>query len=438
LKSPLSLFRSLIGPTAVMAAGTMGAGAIASFLLAGAWFRYDLLWVIALMLPVFVISADSASRIGALNPDRGLFTLVRERMSPLLAWLILGVVVPVHFLVSMGQLSVMLSALEALVAAVAPGVPMNESTPVWVQVGTSLGLAIITLWLLFSRGYDRLERAMTVLMVLMLVCFLIVGLRGLVEWRAILAGFVPSLPPDLPLPGGQDVRVASSSIIAMVGAAIAPAALLGLPYLSADAGGDPGQLNRAFRKAVLNLGVVFGAYAILVVVAGGFALYPLVHHASLSDVGEASAVLRGALPGALAALGPVVFNIGLFTAALTTLVVAAQVTVYFMLDVVGRDWRFTTDNRPFHVLLSVFILGAAALAPLWDFPALLKVILLMGVNVLVIPVVYGIVIALCNSQAVMGKTRMEAWRNGILVLGLLSSLVLAVYKAPGYFQLLFG
>jgi Mn2+/Fe2+ NRAMP family transporter len=421
-----------------MAAGTMGAGAIASFLLAGAWFRYDLLWVILLMLPVFVVSADSASRIGALNPDRGLFTLVRERLSPALAWLILGVVVPVHFLVSMGQLSVMVSALEALVTTVSPGVPAAGATPLPLQVGISLVLALVTLWLLFSRGYDRLERAMTVLMVLMLVCFLVVGLRGLVEWRAILAGFVPSLPPDLPVPGGQDVRVASSSIIAMVGAAIAPAALLGLPYLSADAGSDPGELGRAFRKALLNLGVIFGAYAMLVLVAGGFALYPLPNHAALSDVGQASAVLRGALPGPLSGLGPVVFNIGLFTAAMTTLVVAAQVTVYFMLDLLGLDWRFTTDNRRFHLLLSAFVLGAAALAPLWDFPALLKVVLLMGVNVLVIPVVYVIVIALCNSRSVMKDVPMAPWRNAILILGLLASLVLAIIKAPGYFSLLAG
>lgn len=416
----------------------MGAGAIASFLLAGAWFRYDLLWVIVLMLPVFVVSADSASRIGALNPDRGLFTLVRERMSPALAWLILAVVVPVHFLVSMGQLSVMVSALEALVTTALPGVPADGPTPLALQVGVSLALALVTLWLLFSRGYARLERAMTVLMVLMLVCFLIVGLRGLAEWRAILGGFVPSLPPNLPVPGGQDVRVVSSSIIAMVGAAIAPAALLGLPYLSADAGSDSQALGRAFRKAVLNLGVVFGAYAVLVVVAGGFALFPLTNHAALSDVGQASAVLRDVLPGPFSGLGPVVFNIGLFTAALTTLVVAAQVTVYFMLDVLGLDWRFTADNRRFHVLLSVFVLGAAALAPLWDFPALLKVILLMGVNVLVIPVVYVIVIALCNSRAVMQGVRTEPWRNAILVLGLLASLGLAVNKAPGYIGMLTG
>jgi len=432
VKSPLALFRELVGPTAVMAAGTMGAGAIASFLLAGAWFRYDLLWVILLMLPVFVVSADSASRIGALNPDRGLFTLVRERISPLLAWLILLVVVPVHFLVTMGQLSVMVSAFRALVALPAAA----ESLPI--DIGLSLALAFATLWLLFSRGYSRLERIMTFLMVLMLLCFLVVGLRGLVEWRAVLAGFVPSLPADLPLPDGGGARVATTSIIAMVGAAIAPAALLGLPYLSADGGGSRRQLDSAFRKAVINLGFVFGAYAMLVVVAGGFALFPLPNHAGLADVGEASAVLRGALPGSFAALGPVVFTVGLFTAAMTTLVVAAQVTTYFVLDLLGLDWRFTADNRRFHVLLAIFVLGAAALAPLWDFPALLKVILLMGINVVVIPVVYVIVIALVNNRAVMRGLVAEPWRNAVLVLGLLASLGLAVHKAPGYLEMLFG
>ena len=434
MKTPLALFRELVGPAAVMAAGTMGAGAIASFLLAGAWFRYDLLWVILLMLPVFVVSADSASRIGALNPDRGLFTLVRERISPLLAWLILLVVVPVHFLVTMGQLSVMVSAGKALIAL--PAAAGSESMPI--DIGLSLVLAVATLWLLFSRGYSRLERIMTFLMVLMLLCFLVVGLRGLVEWRAILAGFVPSLPPDLPLPDGSGARVATSSVIAMVGAAIAPAALLGLPYLSADAGGSRRELDSAFRKAVINLGFVFGAYAMLVVVAGGFALFPLPGHAGLADVREASAVLRGVLPGSFSGLGPVVFTVGLFTAAMTTLVVAAQVTTYFVLDLLGLDWRFTDGNRRFHVLLAVFVLGAAALAPLWDFPALLKVILLMGINVVVIPVVYVIVIALVNSRAVMRGVATEPWRNAVLVLGLLASLGLAVHKAPGYVRLLFG
>lgn len=429
----LRAFGELVGPAAVMAAGTMGAGAIASFLLAGAWFRYDLLWVLLLLLPLFVASADSASRVGSLNPDTGLLTLVSRWLHPGLAWLILVLVVPVHFLVSMGQLSVMSSAFASLA-----GLPEGASGGLLLAVPLHLLLAAAVLWVVFSRGYERMQRVMSLLMVLMFLCFLVVALRGLGEWRAILAGFLPSLPPDLPVPGEARPRIASSSIIAMVGAAIAPAALLGLPYLCADAGSDRHQLRRAFRQAVINLGFVFGAYAFFVLVAGAFALYPLPDHASFADVAQASAVLRAALPEALAFLGPMIFSLGLFMAAMTTLVVASQVTIYFMLDMLGLEWRFTADNGRYHRLLALFVLAAAALAPLWEFPALLKVILLMGINVVVIPLVYLILIVLINKGAVMGEHRAGPWRNAFLLAGLAVSLYLALDKAPLYYRMLVG
>jgi len=430
-----SLLGALVGPAAVMAAGTMGAGAMASFLLAGAWFRYDLLWVILLMLPVFVVSADSASRIGALNPRRGMLSMVRDEINLPLAWFILLTVVPVHFLVTMGQVSVMSSAALALLAPL--GVSSDQLS-LAVEIIISLALSAATLWLVLSRGYERMQRVMTLLMILMFLCFVVVALRGLAEWPAILKGFVPSIPRDLPVPGGATSREATTSIIAMVGAAIAPAALLGLPYMCADDGGGREALARGFRLAITNLGFIFGAYAILVVIAGGYALYSLPDHASFADVGQASSVFRGALPGPLAPLGPMVFSLGLFTAAMTTLVVAAQVTVYFLLDLGGRAWRFTEDNVAYHRVLTVFVLGAAALAPLWDFPALLKVILLMGINVVVIPVVYVILIVLSNRSAIMQGVATPWWRNGLLVIGLGASIALAVDKAPGYASLLLG
>lgn len=431
----LRLFTNLVGPAAVMAAGTMGAGAIASFLLAGAWFRYDLLWVILLLLPLFVISADSASRIGALNPDRGILTLVRERINPLLAWLIVLLIVPVHFLVTMGQISVMASAFTSLLGVdEGPGAAL----PILAQVLLCVALSGAVLWLVLSRGYDRMQRVMTALMLLMFLCFLVVALRGLTEWQAILAGFIPSMTPDLPVPGTGATREASSSMIAMIGAAIAPAALLGLPYMCADAGGGREELARAFRLAVVNLGFIFGAYAFFVLVAGGFALHSLPDHASFSDVGQASAVFRGALPGPLAFLGPIIFSLGLFTAALTTMVVAAQVTIYFTLDMLKLEWRFTPENKTYSLFLTVFVLGAAALAPLWDFPALLKVILLMGVNVIAIPLVYLCVILLVNNGRVMREFTAEWWRSTTLIAGLLLSIYLAVDKAPSYFHTLFG
>ena len=434
----LKLFRDLVGPAAVMAAGTMGAGAIASFLLAGAWFRYDLLWVLLILLPLFVVSADSASRIGALNPEQGMMSLVRERINGGLAWLIVLLIVPVHFLVSMGQISVMSSAFTSLVGlgdgSAGDGASLSLSASVVLCVALSAGV----LWLVFSHGYERMQRVMTGLMLLMFLCFLVVALRGLSEWQAILAGFVPSLPADLPVPGSEAPRVATTSIIAMMGAAIAPAALLGLPYMCADAGGGREALASALRQSVLNLGVIFGAYAFFVVVAGGFALYSLPDNASFADVGQAANVFRGAVPQAVSFLGPMIFSLGLFTAALTTLVVAAQVTIYFSLDMLGLEWRFTEDNRVYSVALTVFVLAAAVLAPFWDFPALLKVILLMGVNVVVIPVVYVCVIVLVNSESVMGEFRAEWWRNALLALGLAISIGLAIDKAPGYYRLLTG
>lgn len=432
------IFSKLVGPAAVMAAGTMGAGAVASFLLAGAWFRYDLLWVIPAMLPVFVISVDSASRIGALNPNKGMFRLVRERMSTSLAWFMLLLIAPVHFLVTMGQISVMTSAFTAVIGVPDFGATGSPTTGLAAEVLLSVLLSAAVLWLVFSRGYERMQRVMTLLMVLMFLCFLVVAFRGLAEWQAILAGFVPSMPEDLPVPGGDDTRVPSSSIIAMIGAAVAPAALLGMPYLCADDGGNRDQLTQAFRQAIVNMGVVFGAYAVFVVVAGGFALHSLPDHASFADVSQASEVFRNVLPGVLSTLGPTIFSLGLFTAAMTTLVVAAQVTIYFILDMLNIEWRFTAENKHYSRALSIFVLAAAALAPLWDFPALLKVILLMGINVVVIPLGFLIVLVLVNNTAVMREFRAEWWRNAMLVVGLIMSLALAIDKAPLYYRMLMG
>lgn len=435
LRAMADSFANIVGPAAVMAAGTMGAGAVASFLLAGAWFGFDLLWVVPLMLPVFVISVDSASRIGALNPQAGIFSLVREHMSTTLAWFLLLLIAPVHFLVTMGQISVMA---EAALSLALPQTQQGESIGLPIQIVLSLSLSALVLWLVFSRGYERMQRVMSLLMVLMFICFLLVAVRGLVEWKSILMGFVPSLPPDLPVPDSPTARTPSGSIIAMVGAAIAPAALLGMPYLCADDGGGREALAKAFKQAVINMGFVFGAYAVFVVIAGGFALHSLPDHASFADVTQASAVFRDVLPGPLATIGPGIFTLGLLVAAMTTLVVAAQVTVYFILDMFGAPWRFVGENAAFRRVLGGFVMAAAFLAPFWDFPALLKVILLMGINVIVIPLAFAIVLFLVNQDSVMRGLRAEWWRNGALLIGFLASLVLAVNKAPGYYLLLTG
>ena len=79
----------------------------------------------------------------------------------------------------------------------------------------------------------------------------------------------------------------------------------------------------------------------------------------------------------------------------------------------------------------------AILAPFWNFPALLKVLLLMGVNALLIPMVMVIVIILVNRQQVMGQHRANISRNMILGIGAIISIWLSIVKLPGYIAIIF-
>ncbi len=428
-----TLFRNLLGPAAVIAAGTMGAGAVASLILAGAWFRYDLLWVVLFMLPLFVAAVDSASRIGAVNRGTGMLAIVGRNIHPSVAWLLLLINVPLHLFVAMGQFSVMTSAFLSLFGVHPPTgqSPADYAAMYdWLEIATSIGLAVMVLWVVLSHGYDRMQKAMTVMMVAMFVCFLLIALRSFGDLGDILAGFIPRIPEDLPADGA--VRTATGSIIAMVGSAIAPGALLVIPYLSSDASTGALQLREDLKKSILNLGVIFGAYAMFILIAGGYALYTLPNHADIDTVHEAGQVLTTAFPAAIGFIGPMIFTVGLFIAALTTLVVCIQVINYLTLDALGGDWTYSSDNRTSRRLLIAVTLISGLLAPVWTFPALLKVVLLMGANVLVIPLVIGAMIYLVNRKAVMGDHTASPIRNTLLGLALLLSIVLAIDKFPEY------
>ena len=225
--------------------------------------------------------------------------------------------------------------------------------------------------------------------------------------------------------------------MAIIGSALAPAALLGIPYMSADNKKGEPDLKRELRMAVINLGLIFGLYSIFVVIAGGFALYPLVNHAQIDTIHEASKALVNAFPAVLSFFGPLIFSVGILMAALTTFIVVVQVISYWLLDMFGYSWHDTMDNRRFKRLLQFWVFAPAILAPFWSFPALLKVLLLAIVNALIIPLVMLTVIILVNRRQVMGAHTATAHRNLVLFVGLVMSVWIAIEKLPGYIESFF-
>ncbi len=431
----IRLVAAFVGPAAVMTAGIMGAGSTSALVLAGAWFRYDLLWLALLILPALVICLDSGARVGILSNGKGMLSVIRDEIHPGVTWFVIVVMVLFNIFVNMGQMSVMTESLLAMANWYKPGA---DATPEAIQsyklatMILSPTLAAAMLLLLLSGGYARAQKVMTGLLFFMFGCFLVVALRSLGEFGLVLGGLAPSIPPDLIVPGTERVRDAYGSIVAIAGGALAAAPLLSFSYFHADDNATPADLPRYFRNSVLNLGVVFGLYSVMVLMAGGYALYPLENHASIQTVGEAGRVLTRALPEALSGLSPKIFAAGLFVCGLTTLIVVAQLMCYFCLDTVKLNWRFTKDNKPFRWLLIFWIAAPSALAPFWEFPALLKIILLMGVNIVIVPIAIIIITYLINKRSVMGEYKASAMRNAFLAASLLLSLWLASAKLPGY------
>ena len=433
--------KRIVGPAAVMAAASIGAGAASSLILSGAWFGYQLLWVVLLTAPLLVITVDSAARIGLLNKDQGMFALICAHLHPGVAWLLLAINIPVHLLIGMGQMSVMTSAALSLFGYYPPATAAGVAADNYrnLELLVSLAFAAGIIWLLTSAGYQRMQRYMTAFLLLMLACFLVVALRGFTELSEILSGLTPAAPADLPVPDTGMVRNSGLVIMGILGSVLAPAAMLGMPYLSADnqPQGAP-DLKQQFRNSVINLGFIYCVCSLCIVIAGGFALYPLANHAQIDSVHEASRILLRAFPAGLEFLGPLVFSAGMMIAALTTFVVTVELISYFMLDMFGYPWRHTRNNRYFKGTVAVCIILPALLAPLWTFPALFKLLLLMGLNALVVPLVYLIVLILINRKAIMGEHTASIARNLILLTALVLSLTISVIRMPEFVRALLG
>jgi Mn2+/Fe2+ NRAMP family transporter len=436
----VGVFARLVGPAALTAAGMIGAGAVATRLLAGAWFGFDLLWVALYVVPMVVFTLDSASRIGVLSGGRGMFEMIRADIGPWLAWGIFVPTVLVNVIVNMSQMSAMVEGFYGALGQLPPaGADRGMSLAIVTVVLTAVTLAAAVF-----GGYKRIEKIMTGLLVVILGCFIVVAIKGLVDWHtwvALGAGLVPQIPADMPVAGTDRVRSGFTQIMAIAGQALPPSVFLAYGYLAANAGYSRHDIRQAFRKTVQNLGVIWGLFSVVVIVAGTTALHYVYtgsgpsylgvsHYSQIESIPVAGQVLGPAFPGALSVLAPRFFSLGLIAAAFTTLISVSLTMTYFCLDMARKDWHFTKDNAPFKVVFGLWIALPALVAPFWQLPALLKAILAMVGNLALAPVAV-LVIAYFVNQPRLGEFRASAGRNVVLAITVVFALALVVNGIVG-------
>jgi Mn2+/Fe2+ NRAMP family transporter len=436
LQRTTTVFSRFVGPAALTAAGMIGAGAVATRLLAGAWFGFDLLWVALLVIPMVIFTLDSASRIGVTSGGRGLLDMIRTDIAVWLAWLVFLPMALVNVIVNMSQMSAMVEGAYGALGMLPPA----GGEPTFGLFVVTIVLTVATVVAAVMGGYRRMETIMTGLLVVILVCFIVVAVKGLLDWHtwpALAAGLVPQIPANLPvLDHPERTRNAFTQIMAIAGQALPPAVLLSYGYLTANSGYTAADVKRTFWKTVTNLGVVWGLFSVVVIVAGATALHNVYtgsgpellgvrHYSQIESIPVAGQVLGPAFPGALGFLAPRFFSMGLIAAAFTTLISVSLTMTYFCLDIARRNWKFTNDNTLFKAVFATWIAIPALVAPFWQLPALLKAILAMVGNLLMAPLAVAIVLYFVNRPA-LGEFRANSGRNAVLIVTLLFAIALLV------------
>ncbi len=437
----VGVFARLVGPAALTAAGMIGAGAVATRLLAGAWFGFDLLWVALYVIPMVIFTLDSASRVAATSGGRGMLEMVRADIGAWLAWTIFLCAFAVNIIVNMSQMSAMVEGAYGAVGMLPPA----SGT---VALGLiTIVLTVLSVALAVMGGYKRIEKIMTALLIIILISFVVVAIKGLLDWHtwpALARGLVPSVPDNVPVVDGTRVRNGYTQMMAIAGQALPPTVFITYGYLAANAGYTSADVKRAFWKTVQNLGVIWGMFSVVVIVAGTTALHYVYtgsgpaylgvsHYSQIESIPVAGQVLGPAFPGALGFLAPRFFSAGLFAAGFTTLVSVALTMTYLCLDVARRNWHFTKENRTFQVVFALWMAVPALIAPFWSLPALLKAIIAMVGNLLLAPVAIAVIWYFVNHPR-MGEFRANTGRNVVLAITLLFALGLAIPGVVRFFQ----
>ncbi|MBC7261277.1 MAG: divalent metal cation transporter, partial [Chloroflexi bacterium] len=140
----LMMFLAIMGPGLITASADNDAPGIATYSMAGSFYGYSFLWVLALVTFGEVVTQEMAARMGAAT-GKGLTDLIRERFG-----------VKAAFLVLLGLFIANLGTTAAQFAGIAAsgelfGIPRYLVVPI-------AGFAV---WLLVLRGsYQRVEKAL--------------------------------------------------------------------------------------------------------------------------------------------------------------------------------------------------------------------------------------------------------------------------------------
>lgn len=388
-------WKSYLGPGFITAALVFGPGSLTVISKLGAGYGNAFLWVIGIAAFFMIVFVSMAIRIG-LATDVSLLTTIRNQ------W---GKSVSVFIGISIFLVVASFQAGNTVGAGIAFSELSGTSITPWILLVTGISISL----LYFKSFYKILEKLMLLLVSVMFVSFLGTLLIIQPNFKAIIQGFVPSLPEGSML-----------LAIALVASSFSIVGAFYQSYLVQEKKWTIGQVKEATTEGISGI-VVLGVIGSLILICAGSVLHPLdVEINSAADMGLAIEPLFGRF-------ATVLFMIGLFGASFSSLIGNATIGGTLLSDALGYGSRLS--NRVTRLFIMLVMITGAVVALWFGGIPLDLIVFAQGVTIFVVPFIGIILFMTANSKEILGDLRNRSATRIIGTIGILILFVLALRNA---------
>lgn len=388
-----------IGPGLITACVVIGPGSIMTSSMIGANDQYAMLWVVVVSVAFMMLFMTFGAKLGVVATASPC-DVIREKSGKLLAVLVGIGVFFISAAFQSGNNIGVAAAFEAFV----------DSKPIVAGLIILFNVFAISFLFVFKDMYKMLERAMTALVALMLVCFAINLIRLQPDLTAMANGFVPSLGKS-----GEMLPV-----LGLVGTTFVITAAFFQAYLVRQKGWKLADVKNGLVDARIGSVLMFLITVMLMSTAAA-GLYTGEPVQLRNPVAVATSLETTFGPTA-----KIIFCLGLFSAAYSSFLVNSMIGGFMASDSLG--WGSSpTDLGPkvmtTAALVTGLVVGVAVLV--FDFDRTPTIIAAQAVTVVAAPLVAGVLLWLTSSRDVMGDHVNRPVTVGFGLLGLVMLIAMA-------------
>jgi Mn2+/Fe2+ NRAMP family transporter len=371
LKNKILDFIHALGPGIITAALVLGPGTLTVASKLGSQFQYQLLWLILLSTFFMIVFTTMAARYGFYIKTT-LIESIRNRYGKFTSAIIGGSI----FIVSAS-----FQAGNSIGAGLAAASIFQTKPEPWIIIFAFI--AIITLF--FRSFYRILEKAMILLVLVMIISFLITVIISAPNLISIFKGFVPAVPE------GSEMLS-----IAIVATSCSIAGAFYQSYLVQQKSWRNDDYKLCRKESIIGILLLGGISSLVLIAAGSFLFTNGISVNNAADMGKALEPLFGQASF-------IIFMVGLFAASFSSLLGNATLGGHILADTlnIGK----THEQWSTRLMIMILIVTGSLIAIAFSDLRLQLIVFAQGFTILMVPAIAFVILKISDDKAIMGNYR---------------------------------